>query len=128
MAGAARGPWGSRGWCGGWGGSALFPLSFWGKETGGEAKQPLGKESLQRKGKKKQEKGGKKREEKEAGQGGKGGPYLHGDDPQLLGGQFPHLRRHHLRFLQDGELRLGGSQPAQQRQAHEAQRPPAPGG
>lgn len=59
---------------------------------------------------------------------GRAGPYLHGDDPQLLGGEFPHLAGQDLRLVQDGELRLGGAQRAQQRQAQEAERPPVPPG
>lgn len=38
-------------------------------------------------------------------------PYLHGDHPQLLGRQPPHLTRQHLCLVQDGEIGVGhGSQ------------------
>lgn len=70
------------------------------------------------------EKGGKEGKPGEAR--GRAGPYLHGDDPQLLGGEFPHLGGQNLRLVQDGELRLGGAQPADQRQAEEAERSPTP--
>lgn len=43
--------------------------------------------------------------------GAKRVPYLHGDHPQLLGRQPPHLTRQHLRLVQDGEIGVGhGSQ------------------
>lgn len=57
------------------------------------------------------------------------GPYLHGDDPQLLDGEFPHLGSQNLRLVQDGELGLGGAQPTEppeQRQAQEAEPSSAP--
>lgn len=36
--------------------------------------------------------------------GATGATYLHGDDPQLLGRQPPHLARQHLCLVQDGEV------------------------
>lgn len=47
--------------------------------------------------------------------------YLHGDYPQLLGSQPPHLTRQHLRLIQDGEVGVGHG--AQDPACHKAEQP-----